>query len=331
MARIYSSRTLLDPENLQTLNRESESRLNRDIERRRNVLGATQNLLGSAGKTIDEQLKKQQEEEDYRKRYSDVAWNTSPEQMRDPLYRAALEEYARTGSAGPLSNYQLARETQASRVASEERAKLDAEAAERKRKEAEAAAAYPSYLEAITKSIEANKAGNKKEALIYSEQAGALQKKHGFTDAALTGLFEAEESEKELAEARKEEEEYQKEQAKEQAKLSREMRDFVELNFIPTTMKGDEDKQYSARIVNSLKSKLTDEDYKYLMDKVLGKKTTAEAVSEATQGAVAGAAGKQVTKTIEEKEELDRIRDKKAQGIPLSSREQQLLNEAEAQ
>ena len=109
------------------------------------------------------------------------------------------------------------------------------------------------------------------------------------------------------------------------------MRDFVELNFIPTTMKGDEDKQYSARIVNSLKSKLTDEDYKYLMDKVLGKKTTAEAVSEATQGAVAGAAGKQVTKTIEEKEELDRIRDKKAQGIPLSSREQQLLNEAEAQ
>ncbi len=328
MARIYSSRVLIDPSILSTIGTATENRIRMENERRRNMIAPFLKTLSAAGSEIDNYRARKAEEEKQAKRYSDIAFQSSQEQMNDPMYRAALDEYSMTGSAQPITSYMLSKETAEANRLERARAAAEKEELDLQNKKAEASAAYPSYLEAITKSIEANKNGNKKEALIYSEQASALQKKYGFTDAALTGLFEAEEAERELAEARAEEEEYQKEQAKEKARKSLEMRNFVETNFIPTTMKNADDKQYSNRIVNSLKDTLTDEDYKYLIDLISGKKTTAEAISEANQGAVAGAAGKKTEKKIEETDELKKIRDKQARGIPLSSRERKILNEA---
>lgn len=322
MARIYSSRVLIDPSLLSTVGRATEDRIRMENERRRNAVAPFSNLFSKLGSEIDNYRARKAEEDKQAKRYADVSWQSSQEQMADPMYRAALDEYSRTGSAQPITSYMLSRETaEANRL---ERARAAAEKADidRRNKEAEASAAYPSYLEAITKSIEANKNGNKKEALIYSEQASALQKKYGFTDAALTGLFEAEEAERELAEARAEEEEYQKEQAKKKAMKSREMRDFVEVNFIPTNMKNAEDKQYSNRIVNSVRNTLTDEDYNYLTDLISGKKTTADIVAESIQNAIATYAAQNTTEALAEKKKLEAILEKVKQDFPLSPDEQ---------
>lgn len=331
MARIYSSRTLLDPQMLEMLNRASESRLNRDIERRRNVLGATQTLLGDTGKTLDEYLQKKRTDEDYRKRYQDVAWQSSEEQMRDPMYRAALDEYARTGSASPVLNYQLAKATR--EATAEEKAKREAEAAESAKRvfEQEKAAAYPSYLDAISKSIDANAKGNKREAKIYSEQASALQKKYNFTDAALTDMFSAAEEEREAKEQEAEElamgERNLKAMQDLAARESREKRYEIESKF-PAKIKDVTQRQELLRLVDEAKETLVDEDYNYLKDKIFSGETTEEKKAGAVQSAVAGAAGKKAEKQLADADELKKIRDKQAKGIPLSSRERKILNEA---
>jgi len=337
MARIYSSRTLLDPAALQSLSRESESRLNRDIERRRNVLGATQTLLGDTGKTLDEYLQKKRTDEDYRKRYQDVAWQSSAEQMRDPLFRAALDEYARTGSAGPLSNYQLARET--SEANKLERARAEAEKRELASRafELEKAEQLPQFKEAMRMYNEemAKPVPNYELADEYLSRADAINKKFGFDARELAKIGEANrrtaEARAEAAKVAREEQELEEMGARNLKKLQdaeevdRQYRVAEFLAALPSTYKDDAAKQAVIRQIAD-NPDMTKEEKTAELKRLVSVDTGADAVRKAIQNAIANAAAQNTAESIKEQKELKAILEKQQRNVPLSSREQALVN-----
>lgn len=321
MARIYASRTLLDPSLLSMAQSAMESNIRRGVDRRKNVLDAASGMFGSLGSELDKYIDKKEEDKKREQRYSNVAWQSSQEQMADPLYRAALEEYARTGSTAPLSNYQLAKETALERKESAQRAadKATQDAAdERDRKRT---AMYPEYLKAIKNALDADAAGKKGDAKIYSEQASALQKEYGYTNAGLTEMLEANEKEREAAAEAQyfvdEKAKFDKMMADRKAAESRDWRNYIDLNFMPIVVKDKAEQQYLDSIISGARRHLTDADYDYLMGKVFAP-TKESKIVEAKTGAVATDAGKQTAEQLEEmrkkKQLADNARRKKAQG-----------------
>lgn len=335
MARIYSSRTLLDPTMLSTIGTATEGRIRSDAERRRNVLGAVQSMLGSAGKLVDERVDRNRADELYRKRYSDVAWQSSDEQMRDPLYRAAVEEYARTGSSAPLTQYMLGRETREANRLERDRAAAEKAELERKEFELRKAQSLPRFQEAMRKfNEELDKvAPNYELAAQYQAEADALNKEFQFDERNLESIKEAKRKTAE-ARAKKAAEEAELEElgarnlaASEAAEEERSFRVTEFLATLPNTFADDDAKKVAIKMIldnpDMTKQEKTDE-----MKRIVAIETGTTAAKKAVQGAYASAAGKKAEKKIEESDALKKIRQKVKDGIPLSSKERKILNEA---
>lgn len=340
MARIYSSRTLLDPTMLSTIGTATEGRIRSEAERRRNVLGAVQSMLGSAGKLVDERVDRNRADELYRKRYSDVAWQSSDEQMRDPMYRAAVEEYARTGSSAPLTQYMLGRETREANRLERERAAAEKEALERKEFELRKAQSLPRFQEAMRKfNEELDKAApNYELAAQYQAEADALNKEFQFDERNLEAIKEAK---KKTAEARAKQaaEDAALEEmgarnlaASEAAETNRQFKVTQFLATLPTTYANDRAKADAIQMILD-NPDMTKEEKTEEMKKIVAIDTGTTAAKKAVQGAVAGAAGKKTEKKIEENEAkkklADKARAKIAQGKKdfITSKEQEALNE----
>lgn len=191
MARVYTSRIMLDPSVLQNMNNIAQQRYQNEAARKQAMSSSLRNLLYSAGKNIDEGIKSYQ-------RAKEVAGET--EYDNDPTYRAAKEEYIRTGSTSPLSQYVLQRETIKAR---------EAEAAKRAEKEAEdkawhdavrLAEARPEYSKVLQNMYTAIDAGDYATADVYKNQLKAFETKFG-ADAFGNSAEEMAEARKKTAEA----------------------------------------------------------------------------------------------------------------------------------
>lgn len=335
MARIYSSRVLIDPNLLSTVGRATEDRIRMENERRRNVLSPVVKLLSTTGSEIDKYRGAESEEEKQRKRYADVAWQSSDEQMSDPMYRAALDEYARTGSAAPLSQYMLGKETREANRLERERAAAEKAALDRKEFELRKAQSLPKFQEAMRKfNEELDKvAPNYELAAQYQAEADALNKEFQFDERNLEAIKEAK---KKTAEARAKQaaEDAKLEEmgarnlaASEAAETDRQYRVAQFLATLPSTFANDQAKKDAIQMILD-NPDMTKEEKTEEMKKIVAIDTGTTAAKKAVQGAYASAAGKKAEKKIEESDELKKIRDKQAKGIPLSSRERKILNEA---
>lgn len=335
MARIYSSRVLIDPSLLSRLGQASEERIRMENERRRNMIAPFVNTLSAAGSEIDKYRERKAEEEKQAKRYSDVAWQSSQEQMADPMYRAALDEYSRTGSAQPLTSYMLSRETAEANRLERARAAAEKEELERKELELKKAQDLSQYQEAMRKFNEEldKPVPNYELAAQYQAQADALNKEYEFGTTELEAIKEAK---KKTAEARAKQaaEDAELEEmgasnlaASEAAETDRQYRVAEFLATLPNTFANDDAKKTAIDAILA-NPDMTKEEKTEEMKKIVAIETGTTAAKKAVQGAYASAAGKKAEKKIEESDELKKIRDKQSKGIPLSSRERKILADA---
>ena len=116
MARVYSSRIMLDPSVLQNMNNIVQQRYANEAERRQSVLSPMRDLINSAGKTFDDSMAQYNREQEVSK------WDIPD---NDPIAKAAREEYIRTGNSAPLQNWKSAVLLDASRKDAENRQKAD--------------------------------------------------------------------------------------------------------------------------------------------------------------------------------------------------------------
>lgn len=116
MARIYQTRTLLDPSHLQLLNQRQAQQYNEQAQRRKQVLDAFNNMtsqLGQAGTELYGRYSRNKLLGDY-------------EQNDDPMYRAAADEFVRSGNPNSMISYQMQRDAAAARKADLQQRKADA-------------------------------------------------------------------------------------------------------------------------------------------------------------------------------------------------------------
>lgn len=336
MARIYSSRVLIDPNLLSTVGRATEDRIRMENERRRNVLSPVVKLLSNTGSEIDKYRSAESEEEKQRKRYADVAWQSSDEQMRDPMYRAALDEYARTGSAAPLSQYMLGKETREANRLERERAAAEKAALDRKEFELSKAENLPRFQEAMRKYNEEMSKPAPDFALAdqYMAEADAINKRYGFDARELDKIAESNKrtAEKRIEAARIASEEKELEEMgarnlktlQDAEEVDRQMRVAEFLVTLPSTPKNDTEKQEIIKKITG-NPDMTKEEKTAELKRLVGVSTDADAIRKAINNAIANAAAQNTTESIAEQKELKAILVKQSKGIPLSTREQQLV------
>lgn len=292
MARIYTSRQLLDPRMIQMANQATENRIAQEAARRQNVLNAWQNVGTSAGSAFDKYMAAKKAEEEQNKRYNELLWNSSEADRKDPAYLAAINEYSRTGSASPLSNLILQRQAAEARKQAADQAKIDKNAADQMHKAVRLEQARGQYAKNLQGYNAAQSNAEKQQFLLANK---ALEKEFG-SDAFGQTMDDYAEAKRldDISANLKEEEENRRDNE------SYYVKNWIRENIIPLgSIKRKEDQIEIADFIRDSKG-LTEADRKELLDEVLKNKTQAEAVRTAQQGAAATHAGKKTTEKLEE-------------------------------
>jgi hypothetical protein len=299
MARIYTSRQLLDPSLVSMANQAMQKRITTDAARRKNVIDAWSNVGKVAGSAFDKYMDAKKAEDEQKKRFQSVYLRSSEEDRRDPLFRAALDEYSRTGSASPLSNLILQRQAAEAREAAAAQAKADKDAKEEMHKAVRLEQARGQYAKNLQGYNAAQSNAEKQQFLLANK---ALEREFGSEPFGQTMDDYAAAKAKDEVEARQLA--YELEQDKKEQKAiedkSYDIKNWIRENIIPLgAIKKKKDQIQIADFIRDSKG-LTDADRKELLDEVLKNKTQAEAVRAAQQGAAATHAGKKTTESLEE-------------------------------
>lgn len=323
MARIYSSRQMIDPSMYAQMNAAIQQRYANDAARRQAVLTPMRDLLNAAGKTFDDYVARQA-------RTQQVAGEN--EYSNDPVYQAAREEYIRTGSTGPLHSYVMQREAAKAKQEEAARRAADAEKEKAWHNAVRLSQARPEYGKTLQSMNAAIDAGDYETADIYKNQLKAFETEFG-SDAfgnTAESMADARKKTVEANAAKKAEAERLERMGqnidKEFADNSYSQRIWFETNVIPN-LKNVQDKADAKEQVERLAATLTDEDRKALHAKIDASETIGEKTRKATEGAVAAKAGEATGQAITEGKEMralaDKAKEKKAKGFNLTSKEQE--------
>lgn len=324
MAKIYASRNLLDPNMLSLAQRAMTDRITQDRDSRRRMVDAITGAVGKTGELFDDWAKRQYEEDLGRQRYAYLKRVTPSEYMTDPMYKAAMHEFARTGSSAPLSTYMLGKETrEANRIA---KAEQDAEKKRQEERDFQLAVAgaqetYAKRQQAMLKAIDE---GRQQDAEIERNALKALEAKYSRDGVSPFGDTAEAITEARLAERK----------AKEEADAAEQARLLKATAFeagLPTTYK-DEDAM-KATIDSILKNPdLTDPEKTEMIKKVMGKGNTKGKLGEAFQTSGINTA---VKESEEEKQRVKNVKalakkakEKKDKGYDLLKSEQDAFDEA---
>jgi len=312
MARVYNTRQLLDPNMISILNQQTANKLQFETDQNKAKYDAIRKALGTAGsvgQNIYEQSKRASEMED--------EWSISPEVLNDPVYKAAREEYIRTGSSGPLQQFIMQ--------------KLAAEAKQRADEKAEAEKKYQKELhDAVTLREDRNKygqlqanmfkamdEGNMADAQTYKNQMEGLEQhyakyypdyKNPFGDTA-ESMWNARSEQKRIADEKRAQEEADKQELELGEKNLKAIQDINEqerlykveqfLSTLPTVFKNDAEKQKVYDLINSNEDMNTAEKAA-MLKKVRETDSGETAKKKAKQGAAANKAGEATGKAIDE-------------------------------
>ena len=302
MARVYSSRILLDPSVLQNMNNINQQRYQNEVARRQSVLSPMRDLINSAGKTFDDSVAQYNREQEVSK------WDLP---ANDPIANAAREEYIRTGSSQPLMSYQM------QKLAAEERGRAaeKAEAEKRFQKELHDAVTLREdrnkYGQLQANMFKAMDEGNMADAQTYKNQMEGLEQhyakyypeyKNPFGDTAQS-MWDARSEQKRLADEKAAEanrlERMGQNIEKEFADNSYNQRIWFETNVLPG-LKNVRDKAQAKEQVERIAKNLTDEDRKALHDKIDATETLGEKKKKSVEGAIANKAGDATGAAIDE-------------------------------
>ena len=313
MARVYSSRILLDPSVLQNMNNIIQQRYQNEDARRQSVLSPMRDLINSAGKTFDDSIAQYNREQEVSK------WDLGA----DPVANAAREEYIRTGSSQPLMSYQMQ--------------KLAAEAKKRADEKAESEKKYQKELhDAVTLREDRNKysqlqanmfkamdEGNMADAQTYKNQMEGLEQhyakyypdyKNPFGDTAQS-MWDARSKQKRLADEKRAQEEADKQELELGEKNLKTIQDINEqerlykveqfLSTLPTVFKNDAAKQKVYDLINNNEDMNTAEKAA-MLKKVRETDSGETAKKKAKQDAVAKKTGEATGEAIDEAKNKDK-------------------------
>lgn len=323
MARIYTSRQLLDPSLISMANQAVQNRIAQDAARRRNVIDAWSNVGTTAGSAFDKYMDAKRAEDEQKKRFQSVYLRSSEEDRRDPIFRAALDEYARTGSASPLSNLILQRQAAEARNQAAEDALAERKAKENALKIAETNAAQETYAKLQKDMLDALDAGKTQDAAIKQKALEALEKKY----ADENGISPFGDTAAIIKQAREEEIKNRKEAEEKENNRLLKVANF--LSGLPTTYKDNKDKEQIYKSINESKI-LNAKEKSDAIYKILGIESRKTASAKSVQNAVAGKAGEKAGKAIDEVEAgkalAKKAAKKKADGYRLTKSEQDALD-----
>jgi hypothetical protein len=339
MARIYASGALLDPSIINMATNAMNERIRRDRETRRPVVEAIQNAVTTAGSKFDDWRKRQYEEDLGRQRYAYLKRVTPEEYMSDPVWKAAMHEFARTGSSTPITSYMLGKQ------AKEEAARLKAEnEAEKKRTDWRdfalgMDAAQETYAKRQQEMLKALDEGKNQEAEIARKALEALEKKYtrgegvspyGDLDTREVGVSPFGETAEAISAARlADREEKARKEEEEKERLLKVAEFEVSL---PSTYKNDDEKKAVVdKIVNN--PDLTKDEKRRMLNKIVEIDSLTDSQKKAVNASIAGHAGKKTTENLEEKDKTvelaKKAKEKKAKGYMLTKTEQDAMDKAD--
>lgn len=312
MAKVYNSRNLIDPNMYTVMNQQIQNRVANEANRNKEFLSSVRNMLSSVGETADDYIGRFQREKQLQ---NAEANKNSVSYIEDPMYRAAREEYIRTGSSQPITSYMLQREAAAARKEAEKKNAAEKEWSQNWHDSLEESAARKEFNDLTERALTAQKNGNLVQANNLVKQANRLRENWstrgidiGDDTQSILKAAAQEEEDKKIAEKQEAyENELDAKKAKEIIDESFEMRNFIMDNFMPVGAVKDKNEQiYLANLVRN--TKMTDEDKKYLLDRIYGE-TKQEQVSKAQDATRASKAGEKVGKAIDEKDEKKKLAD----------------------
>lgn len=266
MAKVYNSRSLIDPNMYSVMNQQIQNRVANQLNRDKMLGESVRHMLTGIGETADDYIGRYQRQKELQNAESNR--NSLP-YIEDPIYRAAREEYIRTGSSQPISSYMLQKEAAKAR-------KLEAQ----KRNEEQGRIKWNQeqialrddqnkYQELTSKALDAQAAGDYTTAQFYTNQAKALEAKYADKGmdfgSDISGLIEA----RKKTEYEKWKKEEEARQDKEEAdKLEQERLYNVEqfLSTIPTVFADDEEKEGWRNQINANEYMTTEEKTKALQE-----------------------------------------------------------------
>ena len=302
MAKVYNSRSLIDPNMYSYMNNAIQQRLTNQSNRNKMVGDSVRQMLTGVGNTVDEAYadwKTKKEEQD---RYDQIMGQSTIAQQNDPNYIAAVKDYAKTGNAQPITSYMLGKEAAEAKKLEAQKRNDEQERIKWNQEQIALRDDQNKYQELTSKALDAQAAGDYTTAQFYTNQAKALEAKYADKGmdfgSDISGLIEA-----------RKKTEYEKWKKDEEARQDKEEADKAEqerlynveqfLSTIPTVFVDDEEKEGWRNQINANEYMTTEEKTKALQE--LRKIQTGKAAAQqARQNAQTQKAGEATGKAIDE-------------------------------
>lgn len=299
MARVYTSRQLIDPNLANYMEQVIQNRVANQLNRDKMLGESVRHMLTGIGETADDYIGRFQRQKELQNAEDNK--NSLP-YIEDPIYRAAREEYIRTGSSQPISSYMLQKEAAAARKADAKKAAEDKARTQEWHDSLEEGAARKEFGELTQQALDAQKAGNLVKANNLAKQANGLRERW-----SVRGIDIGDDVQSILKAAEQEEyEQWKKNYAAEEDKKEADKREQERLynveqflSTIPTIFADDEEKEGWRNQINANEYMTTEEKTKTLQE--LRKIQTGKAAAQqARQNAQTQKAGEATGNAIDE-------------------------------
>lgn len=266
MARIYQTRQLFDPSLAEYMEQVIQNRVANESNRNKNLLSSTRTMLSSVGETVDDYIgsyKRQKELQNAEANKDSLPY------IEDPMYRAAREEYIRTGNSQPITSYMLQKETAKAIALEEKKAAEEKARTNAFHKSVRLSQARPEYIKIQKAMNDAIDERDYETAEMYKKTLQAYETEFGnvFGDDAATVLEARKKAKEKEAEQKAVDERdarmmaaseaLEKQEAEEKKANQGKTALWVETNVIPTIEKKEtyEDESGKTQIVSTAQKK----------------------------------------------------------------------------
>lgn len=302
MAKVYNSRSLIDPNMYSVMNQQIQNRVANQLNRDKMLGDSVRHMLTGIGSTVDEAYTNWKNKKEEQARYDQIMGQSTIAQQNDPNYIAAVKDYAKTGNAQPITSYMLGKEAAEAKKLEAQKRNDEQERIKWNQEQIALRDDQNKYQELTSKALDAQAAGDYTTAQFYTNQAKALEAKYADKGmefgSDISGLIDA-----------RKKTEYEKWKKDEEARQDKEEADKLEqerlynveqfLSTIPTVFADDEEKEGWRNQINANEYMTTEEKTKALQE--LRKIQTGKAaVQQARQNAQVQKAGEATGKAIDE-------------------------------
>lgn len=302
MAKVYNSRSLIDPNMYSVMNQQIQNRIANQLNRDKMLGESVRHMLTGIGSTVDDAYTNWKNKKEEQARYDQIMSQSTIAQQNDPNYIAAVKDYAKTGNSQPITSYMLGKEAAEAKQLEAQKRNDEQERIKWNQEQIALRDDQNKYQELTSKALDAQAAGDYTTAQFYTNQAKALEAKYADKGmdfgSDISGLIDA----RKKTEYEKWKKEEETRQDKEEAdKLEQERLYNVEqfLSTIPTVFADDEEKEGWRNQINANVYMTTDEKTKALQE--LRKIQTGKAAAQqARQNAQTQKAGEATGKSIDE-------------------------------